>query len=540
MRRVQVYDTTLRDGNQAEGVSFSLHDKILIAQRLDKISVDYIEGGWPNDTNPRDQEFFRAIADVPLEHATITAFGSTRRGDVAPEDDSNLRFLVDANTPAVAIFGKSWTMHATDVLRVTLDENLRMIEDSVAYLIAQGREVIYDAEHFFDGHNADAEYAVETLRAAVRGGARTIVLCDTNGGAMPMRLAEIVTAVQEQLREAREANGLLFGIHAHNDAGMAAATTQIAVELGCDHVQGTINGYGERCGNANLCSIIPNLELKLGVRCLPEGSLQRLTELSRYVSELANLPHDERQPYVGGSAFAHKGGMHVDAVSKVSASFEHVPPESVGNSRRFLLSDQAGGTTIVKKLEKLHPGLDKRSPEAREILQELKDWEHKGYQFEAAEASFELLAEKVFGEQHRMWDTLDYRVVVQRHTNQKIATDATVRVQVNGDEIWTAAEGNGPVNALDRALRKALARKYPDIEDITLTDYKVRVLNADAGTAAAVRVLVSCADGEGEWGTVGADVNVIEASFRALTDSIEYGLRRARDRAQKAGRPVIP
>ena len=531
MDKVQVYDTTLRDGNQAEGVSFSVHDKVLIAQRLDEIGVDYIEGGWPNEGNPRDQDFFRAIRDVPLQHAIMTAFGSTRRGSVAPEEDANLRFLLEAETPAVALFGKTWALHATEVLRVSLEENLRMIEDSVAYLAAHGREVIYDAEHFFDGFAADSEYALETLGAALRGGARTIVLCDTNGGTMPLRAAEAISAVREHL--GAEADGLTLGIHAHNDAGMAAATSQIAVELGCRQVQGTINGYGERCGNANLCTLIPNLELKGGFQCLPEGRLGQLTELSRFVSELTNLPHDERQPYVGGSAFAHKGGTHVDAVRKVPASFEHVLPESVGNTRRFLLSDQAGGSTIVSKMVRLRPDLDKRSPEVRAILSEVKELENQGYQFEAAEASFELLAEKALGTRRHLWDTLDYRVVVQRHTDGRVSADASVRVQVNGVEIWEAAEGNGPINALDQALRKALASRYPELANIELADYKVRVLDAHAGTRAAVRVLIRSTDGEAEWGTVGADENVIEASWQALTDSVEYGLRRARQRQQE-------
>ncbi len=526
MRKIAIYDTTLRDGCQAEGVAFSVADKVRVAERLDDLGVDYIEGGWPNETNLRDREFYAAMRDVPLRRAKLAAFGSTRRGDIAPEDDRNLQALLEAGAPVITIFGKSWDLHVTEVLRVSRDENLRMVEDSVAYLLAQGREVIFDGEHFFDGYRADREYAVETLLAAVRGGAKTLVLCDTNGGALPLDAARIVGAVQERLKDVVRENGLTLGIHAHNDSGMAVATSQIAVEHGCDHVQGTINGYGERCGNANLCTIIPTLELKMGLRCLPEGKLQELTELSRYVSELANLAHDDRQPYVGASAFAHKGGMHIDAVMKVPSSFEQVSPESVGNTRRFLMSDQAGGGAIVAKLLKLKPELDKRSPEVRELLRRVKELENRGYQFEGAEGSFELMAQKVLGTYERLWELLGFRVIVEKREDGRILSEATVKVRLGEEEVLEAGEGNGPVNALDGALRKALGRRFPELADITLTDYKVRVLNADAGTAASVRVLIESTDGEDEWGTVGAHENVIDASWQALADSLEYGLQK--------------
>ncbi len=544
LRHVQIYDTTLRDGCQAEGVAFSVKDKIHIAQRLDALGIAYVEGGWPNPTNPRDVQFFERARDVRFEHAKLSAFGSTRRANVLPEDDANLRHLVEAETPVVAIFGKSWVLHVTEVLRATPDENLRMIEESVAFLAGHGREVIYDAEHFFDGYEEDAAYAVETLKAAERGGAVCLVLCDTNGGTMPLRLKETIEAVKPQVSTP-------FGIHCHNDAGMAAANSHIAVELGAEHVQGTFNGYGERCGNANLCAIIPNLELKLGVRCLPPGKLQELTSVSRYVNELAALPDDHRQPYVGSSAFAHKGGMHVDAVLKCPRSFEHVPPHTVGAGRRILLSDQSGGSTILAKLgaaesdesaeatiaqrlAELRPGLEKSDPEVREMLAAVKNLEHEGYQFEAAEGSFVLLAKRILGAYKEPFDLHGFRVSVLKHEDAETYAEATIRLRVDGREEHTAATGNGPVHALDQALRKALLPFYPQLEKVHLTDFKVRVLDRGAGTAAKVQVFIESSDGTETWGTVGAHTDIIAASWQAMVDSIEYVLLRDQPAAAEA------
>jgi len=537
MRRVHVFDTTLRDGCQAEGVTFSVKDKLRIAQRLDDLGIAYIEGGWPNPTNPRDLDFFRCARELQLKQAKLTAFGSTRRARVAPEDDDNLRTLIEADTPSVAIFGKSWNLHVTEVLRVELDQNLRMIEDSVRFLAGQGREIIYDAEHFFDGYEADAAYALETLQAAERGGAACLVLCDTNGGTMPTRLAAIIGAVKSNVQTP-------FGIHCHNDAGMAVANSQVAVELGASHVQGTFNGYGERCGNANLCTVIPNLELKLGVQCLPPGKLAELTSVSRFINELAALPDDSRQPYVGASAFAHKGGMHVDAVLKCPRSFEHVEPGTVGGRRRVLLSDQSGGSTIMAKLGaaaveaesdalmsrllEIRPGLKKSDPEVRGMLTAVKNLEHQGYQFEAAEGSFVLLAKRILTDYHTPFELRGFHVSVVSREDAQTFAEATVRVRVDGREEHTAASGTGPVNALDKALRKALVPFYPELAHVRLTDFKVRVLERTEGTAAKVQVLIESSDGEETWGTVGAHTDIIAASWQALVDSMEYALLRGK------------
>jgi len=522
MREVQIYDTTLRDGNQAEEVSFSVEDKLRIARRLDEFGVAFIEGGWPNQTNPLDREFFERARDLEWTNARIAAFGSTRRGDVAPEDDDNLQQLVASSAPVVTIFGKSWTLHVTEVLRVSLEENLRMIEDSVAYLKEHADTVFFDAEQFFDGFNADREYALETLRAAARGGADLICVCDTNGGTLTWRLEEILATVRNEFQ-------VPIGIHCHNDSGLAVANTLAAVNMGCTQVQGTINGYGERAGNANLCSIIPNLELKMGCRCLPEGKLPEITSVSHYVAELALIPHDHRQPYAGASAFAHKGGMHINAVLKTPVSFEHVPPETVGNERRLLLSDQAGRTTVYEKLQRLWPDLERDDPLVATVLAEVKTLEKNGYQFEAAEGSFELLARRLKGEAAKLFDLHGFRVMIEKHEQDADPySEATIRIEVDGDMSHTAAEGTGPVHALDTALRKALLEKYPKLAQLHLTDYKVRVLDAKEGTATAVQVLIQTqddADGA-QWGTVAAHENIIEASWQALVDSIIYGLQR--------------
>ncbi len=517
---VKVYDTTLRDGCQAEHISFSVADELHIAQRLIDLGVAYVEGGWPHESNPADQEFFRRARDLDWGETRLTAFGSTRRKDIRAEDDSNLRHLIASQAPVVTIFGKAWDLHVTDVLRVSRDENLAMIEESIAFLKSHEREVVFDAEHFFDGYQADPAYAMETLRAAARGGADWLVPCDTNGGTMPHVMAEIMAAV------AREFD-LPLGIHVHNDTGVAVANSIIAVQAGATQVQGTINGYGERTGNANLCTLIPNLELKLGRRCLPAGKLKEITALAHSVSEIANLPPDDRAPYVGSTAFAHKGGMHVDAVLKRPDSFEHTDPEAVGNERRLLVSDSAGRSMVLHKLQELWPDLKRDDSLVAEVLNTVKQREYEGYQYEAADASLELRAQNLRGEMPELFQLHGFRVTVEKHeADAAPLSEATVRIDVNGQQFHTAAEGAGPVNALDIALRKALVEKYPALAGIHLTDYKVRVLDTTRGTATSVRVLIEATDGERTWTTVGAHDNIIEASWRALVDSIVYGLTR--------------
>jgi len=524
MRKVHVYDTTLRDGCQAEKISLSVEDKLRIALRLDELGFDYIEGGWPNETAPRDREVFERARDMDWQHAKFAAFGSTRRPGIAPEDDAQLRYLIDSGAPTITIFGKSWDLHVTDVLGTTVEENLQMIEDSVAFLRASGAEVFFDAEHFFDGYRADRDFALACLDAAARGGAQALVLCDTNGGSMPLYVRDVTAEVVERFDVA-------IGIHCHNDSGMAAANTQIAVETGASHVQGTVNGYGERSGNANLCTVIPNLELKTGVRALPEGMLREMTELSRWVDEVALVPHDERAPYTGAAAFAHKGGMHVNAVLKTPTSFEHTEPEVVGNERRILVSDYSGGSTILHKLQHVYPDLDRKDPRLREVLALVKDREHAGYEYEAAEASFELLARRVFGEEFGLFELQGFRVIMGKHSeDEEPFAEATVQLRLPGSDapMHTAAMGDGPVNALDIAIRKALSDEYPEIEKMHLVDYKVRVLDATEGTSGAVRVLLQMSGNGDTWGTVGVHANIIEASWQALTDSIVYGIVTAR------------
>jgi len=518
-RLVKIYDTTLRDGTQGEGVAFSMEDKVRLAQRLDQLGVHYIEGGWPG-SNPKDMRFFRRILDVPLKHARVAAFGATRRPGIAAEADPSLQALVEAHTPVATIFGKSWPFHVTHALQTTLAENLAMIGDSVAFLGRHAEEVIYDAEHFFDGWKVDREYALETLRAAEAAGAACLVLCDTNGGALPHDVAEIV-------REVRRLVTAPLGIHVHNDGECAVANTLTAVLEGVEHVQGTLNGYGERCGNANLVSIIPNLALKLGIETIPAANLRELRDVARFASELANRTPWQHQPFVGDSAFAHKAGMHVSAVLKHPETYEHVPPGHVGNHRRVLVSELSGKSNILWKAQEYGIDLDKETPEARRILETLKRLEDEGYQFEGAEASFELLMERALGN-HRPYFELDgYRVTVEtRRDDPEAFAEATVRVRVKGIPEHTAAAGNGPVNALDHALRKALEEFYPNLREMTLLDYKVRILDETKGTAAKTRVLVTSGDGEETWGTVGVAHNIIDASWQALVDSVEYKLRR--------------
>jgi len=514
---IEIYDSTLRDGAQAEGISYSLKDKLIIAQRLDALGVHYIEGGWPNPTNPKDLAFFQEVSKLGLKKAKVTAFGSTRRASNPPEEDSILNTLLMAGTKSIALFGKSWTLHAEDVLGTTLDENVALIEDSVRFLVSRDREVVYDAEHFFDGYKTDPEYAVETLLAAQRGGADVLVLCDTNGGTLTSELTRILEKVIPRIDTA-------FGIHAHNDSGVAVANSLVAVEMGARQVQGTFNGYGERCGNANLCSIIPNLELKMGRTAIGLDKVGSLSGFSRFLSETANAAHDHRQPYVGESAFAHKGGAHIDGVMKVARSFEHVEPESVGNERRFLVSDQSGGSTIVNKLRRTLPDINKKDPLVGQVLERVKRLENEGYQFEAAEGSFDLLARRVQGTYRDLFTLVNFRTINRKTGEESEDAEAIVKVDVDGNEYHTVASGDGPVNALDRALRKALEVEFPSSGEVHLEDYKVRVLSGADGTASRVRVLIESSDGEDAWGTVGVSENVIEASWIALADSLHYKL----------------
>jgi 2-isopropylmalate synthase len=524
-RLVTLYDTTLRDGSQGEGISFSLQDKLKIARKLDEIGIHYIEGGWPG-SNPKDEAFFEEARHLRLQRAKLTAFGCTRRPKMRAEEDSLLLTLLASDAPVLTIFGKSWTLHVLEVLRATLDQNLAMIEDSVRFLKSQGREVIYDAEHFFDGYRADPAYALATIQAARQGGADLVVLCDTNGGRLPAEIAELVARAAEHL-------GTPVGIHTHNDCELGVANTIAAVQAGAVQVQGTMNGLGERTGNANLCSIIPVLQLKLGIPCLADADLAKLTEASAFIDEIANLAPDEHRPFVGRSAFAHKAGMHVDAIAKNPATFEHIEPGKVGNERRILVSELSGGTSMVLKAREYGLDLDKGSPETRRVLEQLLRLEHEGYVFEDAEASFALLMKKALGEYSRLFDLLGFRVIVERRGgDREPITEATLKIAVDGVEMLTVAEGDGPVHALDGALRKSLEHFYPELRHIRLTDFKVRVVNVKEGTGAKVRVLVESADDHGSWSTIGVSENVIEASWQALADSVEYGLHRAMDGAR--------
>jgi len=518
---VVLYDTTLRDGTQREGISFSVEDKLKIARRLDRLGIAYIEGGWPG-SNPKDMAFFERVSELDLEQAVITAFGSTRRADMAVEEDPNIQALIAADTAAVAVVGKSWVLHVHRVLRTTLEENLRMIAESVRYLKAKGREVIYDAEHFFDGYQADPIYALQTLAAAAEAGADVLVLCDTNGGSLPSTIAAVIA-------EVRQATTTPLGIHAHNDGEMAVANSLAAVEMGVVHVQGTINGYGERCGNANLCSIIPALKLKMGYDCVTDEQLRMLTETARYVSELANLKLDAHLPYVGHSAFAHKGGMHVDALIKCEESYQHVDPSLVGNRKRVVVSELSGKSNVAYKAQELGLELPGGSEQSRRILRHIKELESKGFQFEGAEGSVELLIRRAQPGYEPPFELLDFHVLVRSGHDGSMAAEATVKVRVGDEIMHTAADGNGPVNALDLAVRKALLPFYPRLADVHLTDYKVRILDGEAGTAAQTRVLIDSADGHRTWSTVGCSTNIIEASWQALADSLEYALLNERD-----------
>ena len=513
MARVDLYDTTLRDGSQGEGVNFSVQDKLAILRRLDDLGIDFIEGGYPL-SNPKDAEFFKALRSVPLKNAKVAAFGMTRKKSISAADDTGLKALLAAETALITIVGKTWDLHVLEVIGTTLDENLAMIAVSVAFCKSQGREVFYDAEHFFDGFKANPDYALATLQSAAKAGASTVILCDTNGGSLPH---EVSVGVKAALKACP---GVCLGIHCHNDCELAVANSIAAVEAGALQVQGTINGIGERCGNADLISVGAVLGLKMGHEVLLPGSMGRLTEVSRFVYETANMNFRPGQPFVGMSAFAHKGGMHTHAVSKLARSYEHINPASVGNERRILVSELSGQSTIITKTAKLDMAHDREL--MRRILERIQDLEHAGYEFEAAEASFELLVRKTAGTHNPLFDLVSYRVNVEHGPNSSGVSEATVKLVSRGETIHTVAEGDGPVNALDAALRKALVPVYPRLAEMALVDYKVRVVNGRDGTAARVRVVLESKDSASIWSTVGVSENIIEASWLALVDSIDY------------------
>ncbi len=514
---VTIYDTTLRDGTQGTGISFSVADKIRVAEKLDDFGVHYIEGGWPG-SNPKDQAFFAEAAKRTWKNAKITAFGATRRAKMTVEEDPQVRQLLEASTPVVTIVGKTWLLHVTEVLGITAEENLAMIADTVAYLKKQGRETFYDAEHFFDSYKEDPTYSLATVQAAHDNGADLIVLCDTNGGTLPEEIGRITREVVSHL-------GVPVGIHTHNDCGFGVANALAAVNAGAVQVQGTINGYGERVGNCNLVTLMPNLQLKMGIPVVPE--ISKLRELSLFVDELANVPPDIRAPYVGSSAFTHKGGLHVHAVQKLARSYEHVDPKLVGNRQNIVISDMSGQSNILAKAQTLGFDLVKGSPEVSKVLSEVKRLESQGYEFEAAEASFQLLIRKALGQYEPLWKLLVFHCTFRHFEEPALQTcEATVKLDINGTPAYTVAEGHGPVNAIDGALRQALLPFYPEIADVRLEDYKVRIINGHEGTAAKTRVFISSTDGHETWGTVGVSDNIIEASWLALVDSLEYRLMR--------------
>jgi len=516
MGKVELYDTTLRDGAQAEGISFSVSDKLKICEKLNSIGIDFIEGGWPG-ANPKDIEFFKKAKSLKLKRSRLVAFGSTRYAASKPAQDKVLNGLLTSGTEYITIFGKSWDMHVTEVLKTSLEENLAMIGDSIKFLVSKGKKVFFDAEHFFDGYIGNKEYALKALKAAEDAGAERIILCDTNGGMITSNLFEII-------EEARAFIKTPLGIHAHNDSEMAVANSVAAVQAGCVQVHGTFNGYGERCGNANLVSIIGNLKLKLGIDCVSNLALRDLTEVSRYIAEICNMKPQDNQPFVGNSAFAHKAGVHVNAILKNSKSYEHVDPGLIGNHRRLLISELSGKSTIMNKALEMDAGLDKDPAKSKKILSVLQDLENKGYHFEAAEASLELLIKRVMKKFKNFFDLEDFRVIIEKRKSGKMTSEATIKLKVGKELEHTATLGDGPVNALDSALRKALKKFYPRIDEMHLTDYKVRVLDEKQGTAARVRVLVQSQDKEGSWWTMGVSENVIDASWQALVDSVEYKL----------------
>lgn len=517
MRKIEIYDTTLRDGAQSEDISFSVEDKLRITEKLDELGVHYIEGGWPG-SNPRDIEYFKKVKRLRLKNSEIVAFGSTHRPGKRPGNDKNIKALLDSRTRAITIVGKSWDFHVKEALKISFEENLDIIHSTIAYLKKHLGKVFFDAEHFFDGYVNNPDYALRCLAAAQDAGADCLVLCDTNGGTITTTLAETVKKIVKGF-------SVSIGIHVHNDIDCAVANSIIAVENGAVQVQGTINGLGERCGNANLISIIPNLQLKLGLKCISQKNLKKLRDVSRFVNEIANLRHFKRQPYTGDSAFAHKAGIHVSAIRKRPETYEHIMPELVGNSQRVLISDLAGRSNILRKAEEFGIRLSSDSMQLQDIIAQLKDLENQGFQFEGAEASFELLMKKALGLHKRFFDLIGFRVIVEkRKEGEDSLSEATIMLRVCGHIEHTAATGKGPVNAIDNALRKALERFYPELKDVKLHDYKVRVLAAGKGTGAKVRVLLESGDKDKKWGTVGVSENIIEASYQALVDSIEYKL----------------
>lgn len=513
-QKILLYDTTLRDGTQREGISYSSDDKLKIARRLDEFGIDYIEGGWPG-SNPKDAEFFQRVKDLGLKHAKVTAFGSTRYKNTTCETDGNIQALVAAETPVVTLVGKTWDLHVEKVLETTPDENVAMIAESVAFFKKLGKEVIYDAEHFFDGYKANPDYALRTLQAAAAAGADSICLCETNGGSLPWEVSEIVLAVSAKINTP-------LGIHTHDDGGCAVANSLVAIEAGCVQVQGTINGYGERVSNANLISIIPNLQLKMGYDVVSPEQLQMLTKMSRYVAEIANLPPDDHQPFVGRSAFAHKGGIHVAAVLKAEETYQHIDPELVGNRKRAVVSELSGKGNLIYQAEKR--GITVSNGEAKAVLQEIKQLEYEGFTFEAASASVDMMLIRNRDDYQPPFELVDYTATVEHREGRGLFSEATVKVRVKDEVVHTVAEGNGPVNALNKALRKALYPVYPSLQKVHLIDYKVRILDSEKGTAATTRVLIDFSDGERRWTTVGAHPNVIDASWRAISDSMAYVL----------------
>ena len=515
MLKVELYDTTLRDGAQTEGISYSVQDKLRIARKIDELGVHFIEAGWP--ANPKDREVFKMLKSQPLKQAAVTAFGATRRSDKKVNTDPSIKSILESGAQVVTIFGKTWDLHVRDVLKVSLDDNLRIIEDTVSYLVSKGRTVIYDCEHFFDGYKSNPGYALKTALAAQDSGASRIVFCDTNGGTITSECLRIIRQAAPKLKVA-------LGIHAHNDLGLAVANSILAAENGVSHIQGTFNGYGERCGNADLAAIIGILKTKMGIDCVPDKNLKELTKTAHFISEVSNMRQQPNQPFVGSSAFTHKGGVHIDAMLKNPKTYEHLNPEVVGNHRRLLVSELAGKMPIVLKAKEFSLDLDKKSPKTKKILKLLQDLEHQGYQFEAADASFEILIKRCLKQYERFFDLEGFRVVIEKKADGRVTSEAIIKVKVKGIEEHTAADGDGPVNALDNALRKALKSFYPTLAKMHLSDFKVRVLDEKAGTAARVRVLIQSQDENESWGTVGVSGNIIEASWQALVDSVEYKL----------------
>lgn len=514
--KLEVYDTTLRDGNQAVGVSFSVSDKLKVVKLLDNLGVDYIEGGWPG-ANPKDIDVFKQMKSLSLRKSVLTAFGCTRKADTKPEDDNVLRQLLEAETEIITIFGKSWDFHVEHALCTTLEENLNMISDSISYLKSQGRRVFYDAEHFYDGYKNNSEYTLKTIEAAHKAGAERIILCDTNGGCLPFEITEITKLIKEYIPDA------ILGIHAHNDSDLAVANSLAAVKAGACQVQGTFNGYGERCGNANLCSIIPNLQLKMGYDILSDG-IKNLVYVSRRINEIANMNVNEYAPYVGRSAFSHKGGVHASGVRRQARTYEHIEPEIVGNIRRILISDQSGVASIKDKIKRLSLNVDLTDDDYKNILQHIKELEWQGYAFEDADASFELMVRKILGIKPKFFDVQGFRVITDNVGQCGLDAEASVKVKVGEEVLHTVSEGDGPGHALDRALRRALRPFYPRIVDFKLSDYKVRILDGTDGTSAKTRVHVESTDGYESWDTVAVSRNIIEATYLAIVDSIDYGL----------------